>query len=229
MTTTLGLPKLGSLWFEFDPTKTIASQFDTILDGSSVTSSTATIVTVGGLKWIQLSITYNGDSGNGKNQSSILPVTKTPPSANYVISADVRLVTAASDLVLCPLLYVRVGTIDQGYLLIPALNDTTRHDEIYKQGAGAAHTALAGSGTTAAFPNVALLTVFPSVLGCIGTDTGLVWLMRMLRASSQWVPDASSPYVSGKAGIGMTGCGSITGSTQVAQFRNIRCHTLLAT
>jgi len=80
------------VWWEWNGED--LSQFGDLVDGSNVTSSSAQVVTYGGIKWIELDVTAT--SGNMTSSGSILPILANPPSANYGIMADVLSKQAAT-------------------------------------------------------------------------------------------------------------------------------------
>lgn len=73
-------------WFQWNGTD--LSQFGSTVAGDGVTASNATVVTYGGMNWVDLTVTGNGAGVSGIRNGFILPIIKTPPSIDYAIAFD---------------------------------------------------------------------------------------------------------------------------------------------
>jgi len=84
-------------WWEWNGVD--MTQFDAVVEGAQVAGHVAQVVTYRGFNWIELAVTSAGGATTGPNAGIVLPITQTPPSADYVIAFDFVSITVSSNVV----------------------------------------------------------------------------------------------------------------------------------
>lgn len=216
-----GILRRGEIWFEWNGTD--LSQFDSKVEGATVTSSSASVVAEAGKNWIQLSSTATG--GDLAQDAVYLPITVTPPSADYFIVADfVSKVTLTQGNLnhVGAVLFTRYSSPTSLYMMHYSSYNPTA--QIAIQSIGKVVTTYAQIG---GFMDSPLLGTGPNPSsGIIDMECGVEGssIVRGSLGNVQGVNDISSPIVAvGKAGIAATS--NTQAGTVTNLFRNIRCYT----
>lgn len=202
----------------FEWNKTDLSQFaDALVDGPLVSSSSKSVVTDGGLKWIEISVTSTGSPSNGAETQSVLLLSGDieVPSDLIFVADMISVATPATPLFLAGVV-ARYSNVNAGYVVRygdPGV-DKQRSDKLGGTIASPTITQLGVSQSEPAF------AVSGAKDGCrmgIGVE-GQSWV-RLLAGEEQLVADLSSPHVSGGTGL-FVHVGTSVG-TNTIRFRNI--------
>lgn len=206
-------------WFEWNGTD--LSQFDPVVYGPNVNqpSSAVDVVDYAGLKWIRMKTAAYSTATTGNKGGMVLPISQTPPSADYVVMIDF-LSTGP------------VGTFDAVGAGIAARFLDLEHGYICRYIAGSP-----ASGTTSediarlntSFTMTQLLQLADPSLSAAytGMFMGMAvegQLIRALIGEKAFASDATHT-AAGKAGLFNTNSG-IGAITVENYYRNVRCYTL---
>lgn len=211
-------------WFEWNGTD--LSQFDAAVVGSAVAAHTEQVTAAGGLNWIDMSTTCVGGGGNGVTAGVVLPISTTPPSADYVVVFEFISITRGGG---PP--YVGAGAV----LRYTALTSAYYVRFLRADNNPAADFGLfVGGPATNSFnnmydPNLTDVIATPNNRGerlALMAESGAGGAGILLRAiiGEQCIYLGTSPYTSvGKAGLWNTSCG-LAGATVRNYYRNIKCY-----
>jgi hypothetical protein len=204
----------GQPWFEWDGSST--AQFDTLINGSAVSSSTATVVTVAGVSWIEIAVTTSGGVSIA-DRAAILPISQSPPSADYLVTAEVANLGDYGG----PFVVARYASHSSSYYTAV---DKWTGSWIKQTGK-----------LTASEGNTNLLTCTGGSIGwdasanagmTIGVGVQGSTLLKNVHDFDAHALDLSSPVTAkGQAGIGVTTIWGLT-SAFTMRFRNIRCYAI---
>lgn len=215
---------LGAPWFEWNATD--LSQFDSETDGSHVNSSTWSVVSLVGLNWIQgvVNTTFGGGA-NGVTTSSILKMTATPPTADYLVVADFLSTETPTG-----------GAIGAGVVArVSGVSANQGDGYLYRVGAASAGQEMRKFTDAEAFTQLGTVMADPDVTSLnLG---GRLWLevrgsslvtARSSGGERQHVADTSSPFTAvGQAGLFASTSGAAGTDQATVLFRNVRCFALL--
>ena len=214
-------------FFEWNGTD--LTQFDSAVSQTGI-SMTAAVAAYNGLNWVDLSVVYNAATvPPTSGLFALLPITITPPSADYMITADVMVPQHVGDGRAYPMLAVR-GDYAVGVKTFYRIYWATSGPP-----AGSATFFLQRVSTTTLPVN---LQTFSSGLAVLGDGQGLTMRLSaegstMLKAMphvvDKWIyRDNSSPITAvGKAAIGVSQSTQTLGSfTRHYLFRNIRLYEI---
>jgi len=211
----IGLMGGGAPWFEWNEAD--LSQFDSQIVGSQVSADVVAIESFAGVNWIGIDVTAL--AGTPFTTSVILPILDTPPSADYIIVADVLSIIAGSSEVGAGVM-TRFDGVSSGYAfyytqLGPDLQRRIR----LNTGTDTQLGALMGGADLAAVNDGARAS-----LGIRGTGTES--LLETACGGRALIAD-TSPIVSvGQAALWATTNGSAVQTKNL--FRNIRCYSLVS-
>lgn len=214
---------IGSPWFEWNGVD--MSQFGDKIDADRVSSSTIAVEEFGGLNWLTMQVTsIGGGSPNGHNTSCILPIATTPPSADYVVTADILILTYTTS--------VTAGVV--------ARYNTTSFAGYGQRFSGGSYQQIVRLSSTGSNRDAPTLIGFvqgdPDMAANRGSrlhlearGTGSDVILRMLAAGGehQLARETANLHTTAqKAGLWVAA--AATSSTVKVGFRNIRCFSMAA-
>lgn len=210
----------GAPWFEWNGVDT--SQFSTKIDADRVSSSTIAVEEFGGLNWLTMQVTsIGGGSPNGHNTSCILPIATTPPSADYVVTADLLILTYTTS--------VTAGVV--------ARYNTTSfagYGQRFSGGSSQQIVRLSSTGSNRDAPTlIGFVQGDPDMAANRGSrlhlearGTGSDVILRMLAAGGehQLARETANLHTTAQK-AGLWTAAAATSSTVKVAYRNIRCYT----
>jgi hypothetical protein len=201
-------------WFKWNDTD--LTQFDSVVQGGGVTAHVAQVVSYGGVNWIDLRVTANGAGGTGNNNGIVLPISATPPSADYVIAYDFISRETVSNVVGAGAM-VRFVSITQAYYCRYSSRTTIPIQDFGKCIAGPALQRFEDMDD----PRLGGIDRgVRMALSVQGTGAGAI--AKMIVGEPTLYLDTSPYDAVGKAALFQT-TGGVVGSTR-NYFRNIRCY-----
>ncbi len=195
------------------------SQFDSLADGNTVSSSTAAIVSHAGENWIHLSVTNSGTTGNFSRGSTALPFKDAPPTGNYRVEMDFIGVTFVSSggASICNSGVMARFTAASNYYVV------TYEDRAGVTDAGNLRKCVAPTTVTKLGTALSAPLIQSSNHGMqLGLEVSGETTLRSLNGERQVYTDTSSPHTdSGQAGI-VQSTGGVASGTTASYFRNIK-------
>lgn len=215
---------LGNMWFEWDPTAPLASQFETTaVKGSDVASASLSQVTYCGVDWLSASVTSDGSAGNSAKTTAMFPVLATPPTNNNLLVCQWVSHTQAGGYYCGAQISSRFTSSSDGYVARVAWSGSqilwsmNRLSGSY----GSEVTTLLGDEMSDP-PQVAQ---YDGIYG-MGLATEGDTIVTLCQGERQSSCDPSSGVtVSGVPAIGGT-VGNINSDTTVNYYRSIRCFSI---
>lgn len=174
------------------------------------------------MNWVTMQVTATGTaSPNGHAAGTILPITETPPSADYVVTADFLILTYTTTTVAAV-----VGRYDtalfQGYG--QRFSGASSQQIVTLASVGSTRSAPGALGYTQNDPEMDTNRGSRLHLEMRGTGSDVLLRMRAAGGEYQWVRATSGLYTAvGQAGL-WTAAGAASTTVKVA-YRNIRCFT----
>lgn len=206
-------------WFEWN--RQDLTQFDSPVYGTQVNQSSSVIDTVdyAGVKWIRMKLVTTASATSGNNGGMVLPISTTPPSADYVIVSDfVSMTRAGSDLITGAGLAVRFLDMEHGYIIRYSYGDppsSLTNQDISKLNPGYSMTRLM---------NLSDPSIVSDGQGMFFGLAAEGQIIRALVGEKGFKTDSDHTSV-GKAGLFQTSMGLASATTE-AYYRNIRCYSL---
>ncbi|MHC4818896.1 MAG: hypothetical protein ACYTF8_12655, partial [Planctomycetota bacterium] len=207
----------GAPWFEWNGTDLL--QFGTPVVGANVTAQVVAVEALAGLNWIGMDVTASGGS-NDFVEGVALPISATPPTADYAIVADFVNIVAGGSNEIGAVVLARYDGADSGYGLHVANQGAAQQES--SRWNGGIRTAM---GPNMSEPNIAAVDQGARLLLSV-RGTGTEALIETA-VGKRYLKIDTAPIVSvGKAGLLCTTNGV---ATQVKNlFRNIRCYSLVS-
>lgn len=211
---------VGSPWFEWDG-ETL-DQFDEKVATSRVSSSVVAVEELAGMNWVTMQTTsLSGGSPTGGNTCIYLPIAATPPTSDYLVTAEfINLTTGSSNAVGAGVAarYDGVGTAYVArWSLRAARQDLNRYNAEVQTSLGPSMADPDLDGTNQGSRLVLM------VRGGLGAEV----LVTNGGGEVLHVRDTSPIAAIGKAAL-FNGTSGAAGTTTKNAFRNIRCFSMAA-
>lgn len=214
----------GAPWFEWNGTD--LTQFDSKIDRERVSSSTVQVESICGTNWVTISTTsLAGGSPNGYNTATVLPITTTPPSADYVVVADYLNLTATGTTNVQAGVALRYGS-QVGYFTRVSTRALQSQGRFAWSGSVSSVVTI---GPDLSDPTFSGVDQGSRLVGEVrGGDGGSDVLLSMQGCGGEWLRCRETTNLITAAGQAAIWTGTSAASATIKNaFRRIRCYTVL--
>jgi hypothetical protein len=207
-------------WFSWNGTD--LSQFDTKVEGSAVASSTIQVTSFGGFNWLDMSVTSSAGVGTSSTATAVvLPISTTPPTADYAISFEFISITRSGNNVGSGAVFRYVSHNQSYFYHYTNYSSSPNVLRLGKITATEVNTYLANLSDPVINANY---QGHRAALAAINGSGGSGVFLRMLAGEHATYLDTSSPWTgAGRAGLWQCTLGLRSVTTR-SYFRNIKCY-----